>query len=329
MLPVALVLVAAFLLLPSTASAAGLPAEGVDATPLSAGGGPFEYRTERAGHDTRLVESARYGGPVRSRRLPGRLFIPAVAYDGSPSGLSADGRTLVLITRRHAFPRKRTTFTVVDARSLRVSRRIELRGDFAVDAISPDGGTLYLIEYPSPYITRYAVRAYDMGPVRLRGKLVVDPDEAEEPMAGAPVTRLAAPDGRWQYTLYQSEEHPFVHALDTKRRTAVCIDLDDLSEVWNATLMLRGNRLEVDRRGRVLASIDLRSHSVTDPRAATATTARPPNEDAGTSWLPLAAPTAALLLLAALTRRRVLKRRAAEPITGTWEPPSDQHAPTA
>ena len=55
-------------------------------------------------------------------------------------------------------------------------------------------------------------------------------------MTGVPVTRLPSPDGRWDYTLYQSAEHPFVHALDTQRRTAVCIDLDDLDEVWNATL---------------------------------------------------------------------------------------------
>src|SRR3954469_22368090 len=144
----ALVLLALVALVPSTALAAGLPAEGVDATPLQVPGGQLEYTTERAGHDTRLVEGARYGGPLRKRRLAGKLFIPAVAYDGSPSGLSADGRTLVLITKRHGFPRKRTTFAVVDVRTLRVRRHVELSGDFAVDAISPDGRMLYLIEYP-------------------------------------------------------------------------------------------------------------------------------------------------------------------------------------
>ena len=134
-----------------------------------------------------------------------------------------------------------------------------MRGDFAVDAISPDGRALYLIEYPSRDITRYAgarVRHATRSPAR---EAVVDPDEADEPMAGAPVTRLAAPDGRGSTPLYQSEEHPFVHALDTERRTAVCIDLLGVNYVWNATLMLRGDRLEVDRKARVLASIDLRS----------------------------------------------------------------------
>jgi hypothetical protein len=302
MIPFALVMLALVVLLPSEAVAAGLPAEGVDATPLYLPGGQFDYRTERAGHDTRLIESARYGGPLRERRLDGRFRIPAVAYDGSPSGLSADGRTLVLINPRHGFPRKRTTLAVVDVRDLRVRRHIELDGDFAVDAVAPDGATLYLIEYPSRDITRYAVRAYDMRAGRLLAKPVVDPDEAGEPMTGAPVTRLAGPDGRWQYTLYQSEEHPFIHALDTKRRTAVCIDLIGLSEVWNATLTLRGERLEVSRLGRPIASIDLRTHRLI---AASRRDAEPrPGEDAGTSWLPLAAPPAALLLLAAALRRR-------------------------
>jgi hypothetical protein len=34
------------------------------------------------------------------------------------------------------------------------------------------------------------------------------------------------PTGRWAYTLYAREQHePFVHALDTARREAFCIDL--------------------------------------------------------------------------------------------------------
>ena len=90
-------------------------------------------------------------------------------------------------------------------------------------------------------------------------------------------------------------------ALDTARRTAVCIDLHGMSDVWNATLSLRGDRLDVTRRGRTLTSIDLRSHRVA---ATTAPAAPKGDDDAGTSWLPLAAPTAALLLLALTVRRR-------------------------
>ena len=303
MVLVALALLAlAGALLPASAAADGLPAVGIDARPLSTPGGGVEYTTKRAGPDTRLVESARYGGPIRRRVLTGSLSIPAVAYDGSPGGLSADGRTLVLISPRTRYPRRRTTLAVVDARRLTVRRRVHLRGDFSFDALSPDGGLMYLIQYSPRAFSNYAVRAYDLRARRLFPEPVVDPDEAGEPMTGAPVTRVASADSRWAYTLYDSSEHPFVHALDTARRTAVCIDLDEVrGGMWGATLQLRGSTLSVvGRRGRLLATIDTRTHRlIADPE--------PASEDAATSWLPIAVPTAALLLLgAALTRRRRL-----------------------
>ena len=298
MVPIALA-IAALLLLPAAAAADGLPAVGIDAKSLSLPGGDVAYVTESAKESTRLIERARYGGPLRDRRLRGSFSLPAVAYDGSPGGLSADGRTLVLISPRLRYPRKRTTFAVVDTRRLAVRRRISLKGDFSFDAISPDGRLMYLIEYDSRNYGEYAVRAYDMRARRLFPRPVVDPREADEPMNGVPVTRTAGSDGRWAYTLYDSPEHPFVHALDTERRTAVCIDLDDLNKVWGSSLSLRGGTLYVVApRGRVLARIDTRTHRLVKPRP-------PRSEDAGTSWLPLVLPTAALLVLAAVTRRRL------------------------
>ena len=130
----------------------------------------MEYQTEKAGRSTRLVESARYGGVLQEGLVRGRYAIPAVAYDGSPSGLSADGRTLVLINPRVRFPRAETTFAVVDTRTLRVRRTIVLRGDFSFDAISPNGRVMYLIEYLNPRdFTEYAVRAYNMRTGRMYG----------------------------------------------------------------------------------------------------------------------------------------------------------------
>ena len=310
--------------LPATARADGLPAVGIDAQPLALPDGDVAYITRAGAHSTRLIEHARYGGPLRERRLDGSFSIPAVAYDGSASGLSADGRRLILISPRKRFPRKRTTFAVVDTRSLTVRRHVGLRGDFSFDAISPDGRTMYLIEYSSRNIADYAVRAYDLRAGHLLRKPVVDPDEADEPMTGVPVTRIASADGRWAYTLYDKGRHSFVHALDTAERTAVCIDLD-ARRAWGARLELRGTQLDViGRRSRVLASIDTRTHTITAPSPA-----RRRTEDASTSWLPLAAPTAVLLLIAAASRRRMLKKAAAKPITEVWEPPSDRHAPTA
>jgi hypothetical protein len=308
MVLVAVAVLAVLALIPATAAADGLPAVGIDATPLSAPGGQVKHTTERAGRGTRLIESARYGGPLRERRLAGSFAIPAVAYDGSPGGISADGRSLVLISPRTRYPRKRTTFAVVDAGRLTIRRRISLRGDFSFDAISPDGRTMYLIQYSPRDVADYSVRAYDLRARRLHPDPVVDPSESGEPMTGIPVTRATSADGRWAYTLYSSQPHPFVHALDTARRTAVCIDLDGLrGDMWGATLQLHGPTLDVvGRRGTVLARIDTGNHRVLGRPAAKAAD----SEDAGTSWLPMLAPTAVLAVMVALGRRRRAARTA-------------------
>ena len=102
------------------------------------------------------------------------------------------------------------------------------------------------------------MRAYDLRARRLLRDPIVDPSEPDEPMRGLPVTRTTGPGGRWEYTLYAGGEHPFVHALDTVRRSSICIDLprrlERSSRIWDARLLVRGERIQVVRRGRVIAS---------------------------------------------------------------------------
>jgi hypothetical protein len=311
-LPAAIAILAA---LPAPSSADGLPGEAVNANPVHAPGGEVEYRASNARRHTVVREQQVGGGrTLRRLRLSGRFTVPAVAYDGSPSGLSADARTLVLINPRSNWPRKHTTFAVVDARHMRLRRHIDLRGDFSFDAISPDGRIVYLIQYLSPRDqTKYAVRAYDMHARRFFRAPVVDPSEPDEDMSGIPVTRVSDEQGRWAYTLYDGRKHPFVHALDTERRTAVCIDLDDVHSLAGVHLELGGDRLSVANAARPLAVIDTTTHRlipVPEPNKPQASTAR---DEAGMSWLPIAAPTAAILLLAAVGRRRRAATRAAAP----------------
>src|SRR4051794_4228173 len=78
----------------------GLPVRGVDV----GGGGVLapaadgRYVTLPAGGSTVVARVRTSDGRVdRSQLVRGRFTIPAVAYDSSASGLSADGRTLVLI----------------------------------------------------------------------------------------------------------------------------------------------------------------------------------------------------------------------------------------
>src|SRR5215213_850648 len=224
--------IAVFALVVATAEAdgAGLPLAGTDAGPagVTAPGVGTRYVTVRVRGHTLIQGIERRGGRVIATRITrAPLVVSAVAYDFSATGLSADGRTLVLARPRARYPERRSVFTVLDAENLRPRDVIALRGDFTLDAISPDGGRLYLIQ--SRRFPRYAVRAYDMRAHRLLPDPIVDPAEADEPMTGIPLSRALSRDGRWAYTLYDAEEHPFIHALDTERGEAKCIDLDMLA----------------------------------------------------------------------------------------------------
>ena len=160
---------------------------------------------------------------------------------------------------------------MVDAHTLRVRRHLGLGGDFSVDAISPDGRLPYLIEYSRRNPGDYAVRAYDMRARRLLREPVVGPERAGRAHDRRAGHARAEPGWPLAYTRYQSAAHPFVHALDTQRHTTVCIDLDDLTQAWNATLALRGTRLEVvGRTGRVRAAIDTRTYRPISPAASAA-----------------------------------------------------------
>src|SRR4051795_2900244 len=216
---------------PGGAGAAGGPVMPVQGGPgVTVPATAARYVAVGAGHET-IVEQVLpgEGGVGRSRVLDGVWGVPAITFDRDTTGLSADGRTLVLGEIQNRFPIRRTHLAVLDARRLTVRRQITLPGWFTVDAISPDGRSLYLIRYLRQDGSRYAVRAYDLARQRLVAAPVVDPREADEKMQGLPLRRAMSADGRFAYTLYQRPEGaPFVHALDTVAGTAACIDLPAL-----------------------------------------------------------------------------------------------------
>jgi hypothetical protein len=209
-----------------------------------------------------------------------------VALDGTPGGLSADGQTLVLSSPRTSYPQRTSTLYLMNARSLTLRRRITLRGDFSFDAISPDGATLYLIQLSPRNFTRYAVRALDTGSGRLVAKPVVDKREPDEVMRGVPLTRVTSPDGRFAYTLYGEGAKPFVHALDTRGRSAACIDIPRIPNGAQMSLRLKGRRLTVLADSAPISYVDTATRKVSIvPKAA------PPQQAAtvsgsGSSTLP-------------------------------------------
>src|SRR4029077_747347 len=84
-----------------------------------------------------------------------------------------------------------------------------------------------------------------------------------EKMRGNPLSRVMSPDGRFAYTLYDGNGHPFVHALDTASSTARCIDVAGLPPklLWSLRLHLTGGGtvLTVDRGTTTFASLDTRT----------------------------------------------------------------------
>ena len=286
-----------------SAAADGLPVLGVDvgSSGVATPDGIARYVTIPATGGT-LVERIRQdGGQVLATSLfPGTFTIPAVAYDASAGGLSGDRRTLVLIEPRTSFPRATTKLLVLRTPALRYRTTVTLHGDFSFDAVSPGGRRLYLIQYVSTQDpTRYAVRSYDLSSMELDPKPVIDPLKADEKMRGQPLSRAASADGRWAYTLYDGAGGtPFVHALDTARGTARCIDLDELDRtaLWRLSLRMTdgGRSVSVVNGTNEVLSVDTATLRVDSGHAR--------------AWWPivtLAALVAAVFVLAAaLVRRR-------------------------
>jgi hypothetical protein len=281
---------------------------------VSAPGGALNYVTVTVGRRTLLEAITRDEGAVqRTALLRGDLGVPGAAFDGSGTGLSADGHTLVLIDIDYAYSQRRSHLVVVDARRMRVRESFWLPANYELDAISPDARWLYFLHYR--YTRKgvtYEVRAYDLPAHRLLRKPIVDPREPDEKMIGQPVTRTESADGRWVYTLYERQSGPpFIHALDTTGVAARCIDLPprgfDGVGFPQISLVVAGPTLRIVAP-RAHAVIDLRTHALTRPAAS-----RPRRDGAPWALLLIAAP----LLLAALgvlaRRRRPPQAVAASP----------------
>jgi hypothetical protein len=200
-------------------------------TGVTAPGARVRFVALPAGPQTVLASVSRSSGRViQWRSFRGTWGIPMVAYDGTTAGLSLDGRLLVLGGWTPAGTnglRSTSHFLMVNTRTFGAWRRISLRGDFSFDALSPGGRTLYLIQHlASPETTSYRVRAFDVAARRLLPRVIADRSQSSWVMSGSPVTRATSSDGRWAYTLYGNPGgFPFVHALDTVARTAICVGI--------------------------------------------------------------------------------------------------------
>jgi DNA-binding beta-propeller fold protein YncE len=300
-------------LAPATAFADGLPlpVEDVGPSGVVSPDGASRYVTVESGGDTVVERIDTAGGEVaQAVRLKGTYTIPAVALDATPGGLSTDGSTLILISPRTSFPRQTTDFVRIDTDHFTNPHPFTLDGDFSFDALSPDGETMYLINYTSPRDpTEYHVRAFALATGRLVPGTISDPDEADREMYGYALSRVMSPDGRWAYTLYWGREHPFIHALDTQAGVADCIDVDELGtdqDIWGLRLRLGagGSYLVIARRSTPLLTVDPHTHTVgkvpSDSVAAAVADgdASPGRPSAATPWIGVGAVGGGLAIVA-------------------------------
>lgn len=215
-----------------------------------AGPSGVRYVTRLAGPDTTVL-AIRDGETLRSISVPGHWGLQAATLAGGLTGLSGDGRLLVLAPPTRGEPVDVSEFALVSTPGLMQLGTIRLSGDFTVDALSPNASTLYLIQHLSGNdVSRYQVRAYDVRARQLLSRVVADKRQAGWTMHGYPVARAATASGSRVYTLYSpGNNYPFIHALDTVAKTAVCVGLP-LS--WADQNTLNGARLKLSDDGRRL-----------------------------------------------------------------------------
>jgi hypothetical protein len=236
--------------------------------------GAFHYVAVRDGSNGTLLEKIRTSGAqvYWGMHLTGSWGNPSLGNGAiAGEGLSRDGRTLVLASTSQPYASP-SRFLVVDPTRTRVIRTIALKGSFTFDALSPDGSRMYLIQYThgaSNDLSHYIVRGYDMRTNRLMPGKIVDRSEDEKTMTGYAMTRTTSANGRWVYTLYQKASgEPFVHALDTVRSAAYCIDLPENKGLYNIVLSMRnGDRTLAAnwRSGRPWLSVAVGSWRISYP----------------------------------------------------------------
>ena len=272
--------------------------------------GKTRYVTVGNGASTALQQIQVKGGAVQGfAELPGSWGVPVTTYSQDGEGLAADGKTLVLGDTMAVYPRMTSEFLMVNLRGMQVLRTIELKGDFAFDAISPDARRLYLIQHVDTMNTnqRYVVRGYDLATGRLLPGRIADRTQKSWVMQGYPMARATSAGGRWVYTLYENPGgYPFVHALDTVRGVAHCIGLPwqgSQNGFYNMRVSLRNNDRTLAVHwlsGRPWLAVDTSTWRISH------------DHRAGLPWLGIGAGGAATLAAAAallLLRRR---RRAEE-----------------
>ena len=214
--------------------------------------------TAEGGHTTVTMLDTRSGATLHSFTIDGSYATDPIGYGAST--LSPDGRWLAL-RQTNPMGGGQSTIAVVDTQAMKVARTIHLSGDFALDALSPDGSVLYLLQNLHDAAHHYYVRAYDLGVGKLLPQIIVDKSEIDHPqMRGSAVARRVGNDGAAAFTLYVDplRNTAFVHVLPLSSTGNIlpfarCVD--DLPASPSAD-MLRGYTLVLSADGSTLFAVN-------------------------------------------------------------------------
>lgn len=201
------------------------------------------------------VLDTRSGASMRLFHVSGRYS--TAGQDPANAVLSGNGRWLAL--REQDTPAGTTSIALIDTQAARLVKNIHLNGDFTLDAISPKGTMLYLLEYYEAGTNHYNVRAYNVQANLLVPGNIVDKNELNEKMEGNGLARQMSSDGDMAYTLYINPvtNKAFIHILllsDTIDNSvpfpviARCIDLP----VGNSPALLHYYTLTLSQDGQTL-----------------------------------------------------------------------------
>jgi protein MpaA len=260
-------------------TAPGAGAGGLSSTQIPANGGiaapgsPYRFQTVTVGsrHHLTVVEQVRRRGGLIGRRwlLPGAWHLSAPAYDREGAGLAADAP--VLVVSRYGVPRKggmrrHTELAFLHTGPYRPHgpapiRRVTLPGDLTVQAISPDGSTLYLSHNLAggPASPRFTIVPYSVRSGRLLSPKAIH--DNGEILSGTAAARTEDPGGRRVFTLYVDHrdhgQRTYLMGLDTVDNRLAAFALPRLSGLKNPFLL----DLELGPSG---STVVIRKHSARD-----------------------------------------------------------------
>jgi hypothetical protein len=171
------------------------------------------------GQTTIAIINTQTGKTMHSFVITGTYTIAEQDFANSVS--SPDGRWLALRQVGQAPSAmlrsgNKTTIALIDTQAEKLVKTIQLDANFSLDAISPQGGMLYLLQYLPDGSGHYYVKAYDTRANQLLPMIIADKSELNDPrMVGTALTRQISADGGYAYTLYIDtwRNIAFVHIL--------------------------------------------------------------------------------------------------------------------